>query len=241
MSYPPHKLTSISVFLPCYNEAQNISLVVSDFLAVLPQISHRYEIIIINDGSIDQTKKMASQIAKKHPQVKVVNHLKNLGYGAAVQSGIKASGYEWIFFTDGDHQFDVKELVTFVPYSRDYQVIIGYRHKRADGWLRSFNARVFKLFINILYRLHVKDIDCAFKLFHQSAIKPLTLQSDGAMISTEILYRLKKKHVRFKQLPVNHFPRKFGQPTGNNLKVVIKAGIEAFSLYYQLKFKTKYS
>lgn len=240
MSHPPHKLTSISVFLPCYNEAQNISLVVTDLLAVLPQISHKYEIIIINDGSIDQTKKMASQIAQKHRQVNVVNHPKNLGYGAAVQSGIKASRYDWIFFTDGDHQFDVKELAAFVPYSRDYQVIIGYRHKRADGWLRSFNARLFKLFINLLYRLHVKDIDCAFKLFHQSTVKPLTLQSNGAMISTEILYRLKKKHFKFKQLPVNHYPRKFGQPTGNNLKVVIKAGSEAFSLYYQLKFKTKY-
>lgn len=239
MSHPSLKLISISVFLPCYNEAQNIPLVVSDLLVVLPQISHKYEIIIINDGSTDQTKKIASQISQKYRQVKVINHPKNLGYGAAVRSGIQTSRYEWIFFTDGDHQFDVKELVAFVPYSRDYQVIIGYRHKRADGWFRSFNARLFKLFINLLYRLHVKDIDCAFKLFHQSTIKPLSLQSNGAMISTEILYRLKKKHFKFKQLPVNHYPRKFGQPTGNNLKVVVKAGREAFSLYYQLKFKTK--
>jgi glycosyltransferase involved in cell wall biosynthesis len=234
-----NKITSLSVFLPCFNEEKNIKPLVRKLLEVLPNLTSAFEIIIINDGSTDHSQQVARELSNKDHRIKLVNHPNNQGYGSAIKSGINKSQYEWIFFTDGDMQFNVTELSSFIPYTSNYSAIIGYRKNRADGAVRAFNARLFKHFIDILYRLHVKDIDCAFKLFKADIIKPLPLISNGAMISTEILYRLKKQHVAFKQVPVTHHKRRYGEPTGNSLKVVMKAGLEAFQLYFLLKLTSQ--
>lgn len=231
-----NKLPSISVFYPCFNEEENIPHFVDEALEVLPEIARKFEIIIVNDGSRDNTKQVGAKLAKKHSQVRLVNHSQNRGYGAALQTGFKAAQYEWVFFTDGDLQFQLKQLKKFVPHTEKYDVIIGYRRKRAEGFLRAFNARLFKVYIDLLFRVHVKDIDCAFKLLRTKTIQSLKLTSTGAFTSAEFLYRLKKMHVPFKQLPVDHQERKYGSPTGNNPKVIVKAGWEAMRLYLSMKF-----
>jgi len=144
-----------------------------------------------------------------------------------------------VFFTDGDLQFELIQLSSFIKYTEKYQAIIGYRKKRAEGSLRAFNAKLFKMYVDILFRLHVRDIDCAFKLFKADTIKSLDLFSEGAFISAEFLYRMKKKNIKFKQLPVNHKLRLHGSPTGNNINVVIRAGFEALKLYFMMKFGKK--
>lgn len=234
-------LKSLSVFLPCFNEAPNLRPLVNQLIETLPSLSKTYEIIIINDGSTDDTLKIAYKLVAQYPQVQVHSHSRNRGYGAAIQTGIKVSRYDWIFFTDGDGQFNVKELKLFLPHTKKFSAVIGYRTNRAEGSLRAFNARLFKLFVDLLFRVHVKDIDCAFKLFKADLIKSLPLQSQGAMISTEILYRLKKQKVTFKQIPVTHLPRRYGRPTGNNFNVILKAGIEAVKLYLDIKTQSYHS
>jgi glycosyltransferase involved in cell wall biosynthesis len=236
---PTPKLSEISVFLPCYNEAKNLPILLNRINETLPSLSDRFEVIVVNDGSTDNTIQVIKELQPKYPHLRLVNHTRNLGYGMALRSGFKAARFEWIFFTDGDNQFDIAELAFFVPYTPQYNVIIGYRKKRAEGGFRSFNAKLFKMFIDVLFRLHVKDIDCAFKLFKASSLKPIKLHSSGAMISAELLYRLKKQHESFKQLPVSHYHRKFGTPTGNNPKVIIKAGLEAVKVYLYMKFGFK--
>ena len=131
----------------------------------------------------------------------------------------------------------VAALTTVLPQvAQRYQIIIiGYRLKRAEGSFRTLNARLFKLFIDLLFRVHVRDIDCAFKLLRTNQVKPLPFISTGAMISSELLYRLKKRGLKFKQLPVHHFPRAWGSPTGNSFKVILKAGLEAVNLYLSIK------
>lgn len=239
MSSNSTKLTSLSVFLPCYNEADNLELAVEAFLKALPILAHEYELIIVNDGSQDQTGRIADALARKNPQIRVCHHAKNQGYGAALRTGYGAARFDWTFFTDGDLQFDPQELKLFLPYTERYSVIIGYRKKRAEGGLRSFNARLFKLYIDLLFRVHVRDIDCAFKLIKTNLVKSINFVSTGATINAELLYRLKKMHQPFKQIPVSHFPRQYGTPTGNNPKVIIKAGIESVKLYLALKFGFK--
>lgn len=229
------KLPSLSVFFPVFNEAENIPLIVKEAQEILPLVAQKFEIIIVDDGSIDQSAAVAKRLAAHDSRIILINHQKNLGYGAALQSGIKASRYQWIFFTDGDWQFRLEQLKEFIKYIDNYQVIIGYRTKRVEGGLRAFNARLFKLYIDLLFRVHVKDIDCAFKLFKADLIKNLPLISTGAVISSEILYRLKKKRIKFKQLPVTHYPRQYGQPTGNNFQVIIKAAWESLKLYLNVK------
>lgn len=228
-------LPSLSVFFPCYNEEKNIQPLVKKFLHTLPECADKYEVIIVNDGSTDQTRIVAQSLASTHPEVRLVNHTKNLGYGAAIQSGIQASNHQWLFYTDGDGQFNPTQLKEFIPFASKYQAIIGYRQNRADGQLRAINARIFKFFIDIIFRLHVKDVDCAFKLLNSKRVKKFNYISSGAMISTEILYRLKKQGIKYKQLPVTHLPRKFGTPTGNHPRVILKAFTETIKLYYYLK------
>lgn len=230
------KLNSLSIFFPVYNEEKNIPLFIDEALKVLPLVSKKFEIIVVNDGSLDQSKQVSKDLAKKDSRIKLINHPRNLGYGAALKSGFKASQYEWIFFTDGDLQFNLLQLQKFIPYTSDYDLIIGFRKKRAEGRLRSFNASLFRLYIDLLFRLHVKDIDCAFKLFKAEQVKAVTLISNGAFTSSELLYKLKKKKVKFKQIAVNHKARKFGRPTGNDPKVIVKAAWEALRLYLQIKF-----
>ena len=234
------KIDSISVFLPCLNEEQNLLPLIEKAHQFLAIYSNKHEIIVVDDGSTDNTVVAIKKISKKIPNIKLIHHSNNLGYGAAIQSGIQASQYKWIFFTDGDGQFNIQELEQFIPYTHNFKSIIGYRTNRAEGSIRAFNAGIFKLFIDIIFRVSVKDIDCAFKLFEANTIKSLDLNSTGAMISAELLYKLKKNHVQFKQLPVTHYPRIHGSPTGNSPSVIIKAGVEAIKLYLSMKlFKSK--
>lgn len=230
------KLSSLSVFFPCLNEEPNIPLFVEEAMRVLPKFARKYEIIIVNDGSRDGSLKIAKKMKKKYPEVEIVNHAKNRGYGASLKSGFAHAKYDWVFFTDGDLQFSLDQLKDFLPFTEKYQAVIGFRKKRADGALRDTNAKIYKTFVDILFRLHVKDIDCAFKLISKKALNLVNLESEGAFISAELLYKLKKKRIKFKQLPVDHFPRRYGSPTGNKLSVILRACKEALRLYLHMKF-----
>lgn len=230
------KLDGLSVFFPSFNEAENIETLIINALKIVPSYAQKFELIIINDGSVDNTISKVENLSKLYPQVKLVNHSTNLGYGAALKSGFKAAKYPWLFFTDADLQFDLKELQKFLPFTQDYQAIIGYRKNRAEGQSRIRNAKLFKLFIDLLFRVHVQDIDCAFKLFDTKLIQSLNLKSNGAFLSAELLYQLKKKGTKFKQIAVHHYRRLRGNPTGANLQVIIKAVLDAMKLYLSIKF-----
>jgi glycosyltransferase involved in cell wall biosynthesis len=241
MASPVTKLPSLSVFIPCFNEAENLDPLIVSLLTFLPEISRQFEVIIINDGSRDQTGVLADALSRKHPEVKVVHHPRNLGYGMALRSGFKSARYEWTFFTDGDRQFNVRELLKFIPFTTNCRVIIGYREKRAEGQVRALPARFFKLYIDLLFRVHVKDIDCAFKLIRTDLIQRINFISTGATINAELLYRLKKMHEPFKQIPVTHYLRLHGTPTGNHPQVILRAGIESIKIYLNLKFGWKFT
>ncbi|KKQ10210.1 MAG: Glycosyltransferase [Candidatus Pacebacteria bacterium GW2011_GWF2_38_9] len=230
------KLKSLSVFFPVYNEESNLEILIEQALRIIPSLASRYELLIINDGSTDDSLKIANKLANKHEQVKVLSHETNKGYGEVLKTGIKNSQYEWIFWTDSDLQFDLSELANFVKETDENKVILGYRKKRAEGFRRHLNASLFGIYIDLLFRIHVKDIDCAFKLIQTDLLKNLKLTSGSAFTSAEILYRLKKKKLKFKEIAVNHYPRIYGQATGANLKVIIKACYEALRTYLQIKF-----
>ena len=229
------KLSELTVFFPCFNEQENIPHFVAEAMEVLPNIAKKFEILIINDGSIDSTRRVAKKLAEQHKQVRLISHKVNRGYGASLRTGFRKATYQWVFFTDGDLQFKLHQLQSFIPHAKNFDAIIGYRKKRADGFSRHRNAMLYKLYVDLLFRLHVRDIDCAFKLFRKNVIDQISLESSGAFISSEILYKLKKKKVKFKQIPVNHYPRKFGDPTGANWRVIVKAGLESLKLYLHMK------
>jgi glycosyltransferase involved in cell wall biosynthesis len=229
------KLKSLSAFFPAYNEEATVERMVDAFRSVLPQVAEDYEIITVNDGSKDGTREIADRLVKEDHKVRVVHHEKNQGYGAAVRSGIRASQKEYLFFTDGDGQFDVSQISRLVPLLSGCDGVIGFRLNRQDPWVRKLNAWAWNRLVRLLLGLRVRDIDCAFKLFHRKVFEEIELESSGAMISTEMLVKIKDKGFKLQEVGVLHSPRVAGKQTGANLRVVLRAFKELFLFYRKLK------
>jgi glycosyltransferase involved in cell wall biosynthesis len=229
------RITSLSVFLPCYNEQDNIERVVKSALDVLTALKIDFEIIIVNDGSKDKTGEIADRIAAENKHIKVVHHRTNRGYGAALQSGFKAASKEFVFYTDGDGQFDIEELPLLFKYAPDYDIVTGYRINRQDNLIRKINAFCWTTMVNLLFGMKIKDIDCAFKFYKRSIFDDIKIKSTGALINTEIFARAKRKGYKIFQFGVHHYPRTAGKQTGAKLKVILRAFKELFVLYKQIK------
>jgi glycosyltransferase involved in cell wall biosynthesis len=215
----------LSVFLPFHNEEGNIEAAVKAVLGALWQIPEieEFEVIIVDDGSTDRTKEIALEIVRENAQVRLVSHDTNRGYGAAIMSGFNDARFEYVFFTDGDLQFDISELRDFLPWVPEYGAVIGYRVKRQDNLQRRINTFLWNRFIRAMFGLKVRDIDCAFKLFKTDLVADLPMISGGAMFSAELLIRLKKSGVRFKEIPVTHLSRLHGSSSGAKPHVIMKA------------------
>jgi glycosyltransferase involved in cell wall biosynthesis len=228
-------MESISVFFPCYNEQENMRRLYESADKVLRSLGIDYEMIFVNDGSKDRTGEIADSIAASDPHVRVVHHPKNLGYGSALQSGFRAAGKDLVFFTDGDSQFDLDEMPKFLPLIEKYDIVAGYRIDRREGLVRKLNAWCWGTLVCFLFKMKVRDIDCAFKLFRRRIFGEIELRSTGALISTEILARAIGKGYTITQVGVHHFPRRAGAPTGAKLSVILRAFLELFRLHKQIR------
>lgn len=224
---------SLSIFFPAYNEEQNIidSVRRTDQLVRSSPFIREYEIIIINDGSTDNTRRVAENLVRRYPHVRLVNHERNKGYGAALQTGMREARMEYVFFTDADLQFDIAELQNLIIHLTSHPVVVGYRAPRRDPFMRLVNAWGWNKLNRLFFGLSIKDIDCAFKVFRRDLVQNLPLQSSGAMISAETLIRLSRQDVPIKEVPVTHLPRKMGSPTGAKPSVIIRAFAEMLRLY----------
>ena len=158
---------SISVFFPCYNEQENVRRTAEQALRVLKDLSADFEVIIVNDGSSDATGRIADEIAGENESVKVVHHPKNLGYGAALQSGFKAATKELVFYTDGDGQFDIAEMPPLIELIKGYDIVSCYRINRQDNLIRKINGWGWSNLGCLLFGMRVRDVDCAFKLYRR--------------------------------------------------------------------------
>jgi glycosyltransferase involved in cell wall biosynthesis len=226
----PKSPVSITVFFPCYNEQDNVAKVTRQAIQVLESLGADYELIIVDDGSSDNTGPLADGIAQQHERVRVIHHPRNLGYGAALRSGLQGAGKELVFHTDGDAQFDLQELPALLPLMQDYDIVAGYRINRRDHFLRRLNGWLWTKLVCRIFSLHVRDIDCAFKLYRRAIFDHIKMESTGALISTEILARATRKGYRVAERGVHHYPRTAGRQTGANLKVILRAFRELLRL-----------
>jgi len=231
----PKKSVSISVFFPCYNEQDNVPNTVRNALGVLEDLKVDFEVIIVNDGSRDDTAKIADEIAAKNDRVKAVHHPTNLGYGAALQSGFKAAKKELVFYTDGDGQFDIKEMPPLLPLMEKFDIVSCYRLNRQDPLVRKINGWAWTKLVCLVFGMKIRDIDCAFKLFKTKIFENMELASTGALIDAEILARAVRKGCSITQKAVHHYPRKAGAQTGAKLKVILRAFKELFKLRRKIR------
>jgi glycosyltransferase involved in cell wall biosynthesis len=228
------RLPGISAFFPAYNEEANVTGMVERLAAVLPRVAQDWEIIVVNDGSADRTGEVADRLAAADPHVRVVHHPSNRGYGGALKSGFAASRKAYVFFTDGDGQFDVAEIDRLVAHVPGYDVVVGYRLDRAEGGLRKLNAGAWNWLVHRLFNIPARDVDCAFKLFDRRVLEVVHPEAEGAMISTEMLARTVRAGFRITEVGVHHYPRQHGKPTGANPLVIARAFYELFKLYRRI-------
>jgi glycosyltransferase involved in cell wall biosynthesis len=229
------KLSSISLIFPAYNEEKNIEAAIAKGREALGKYAEKIEIIVVDDGSSDQTGDIIDRLGSGSTDIVPVHHPKNRGYGAALCTGFYRASGDYVFFSDSDLQFDLDEVGKLVEWIGQFDIVTGYRVKRADPWNRKLNAWAWNRLVRLLLGVKVRDIDCAFKLFRRQIFDIIKLDSAGAMVNTELLALAGIHGLTIKEVPVSHYSRTQGQQTGANLKVILKAFRELFSMYGRLK------
>ncbi|MBI2010438.1 MAG: glycosyltransferase family 2 protein, partial [Candidatus Chisholmbacteria bacterium] len=202
----------------------------------LKKCARRWEIIVVDDGSKDNTAAIVKNIMKEEPKVRLIQHLPNLGYGASIKTGLNESKYKYICYTDSDGQFDFKEIYAFIAaLNHGADMAIGFRVKRTDTLYRRFMAQILHLVGIVLFGINVKDVDCGFKVFKKAILDKIgPLKTASAITETELVTRTKKAGFKIQQLGVRHHSRPGGEQTGGKPEVVFKAAIEGLRLWMSL-------
>lgn len=228
-------IKTLSVFLPALNEEDNIESTVKSALDVLKELNlDDFEIIVVDDGSTDKTPETVEKISLNESKIRLVRHNRNRGYGSALKTGFESSKFPWVAFTDADGQFNFSEIKEFLKYTNDADLILGYRKNRADPFFRKVLTYGWKMLTLILFGLNLKDYSCGFKLIKKKVFdESLPLLAEEKVTQIELLVKAKNIGFRFKEIGVNHYPRRFGVPTGASVSVLLKSLLDLI----KLKFK----
>lgn len=227
----PQDIT-LSVFFPAYYDEKNIDKVTHKAVKVLEELKLKdYEIIIIEDGSPDRTGEVADELARQYPKVRVIHHPQNMGYGAALRSGFKAAKLDYIFYTDGDNQFDLEELKKFIALIPYTDIVSGFRIRKQYSTFRKITSFVYNLILRILFDLTDRDIDCAFKLYPRELFDKIELDSRDAFIDAEVAIKARMLNYRTTEVGVTHLPRLDGLSTAARPSAVLRAIKEILQAY----------
>ncbi|MFH1799357.1 MAG: glycosyltransferase family 2 protein [Candidatus Omnitrophota bacterium] len=211
-------IKEISVFLPAYNDGRTIKPLVLDAISVLDPLGLDYEIIIIDDCSWDETGEIARKLAESHKRVRWVRHAENRDYGGVLKSGFAHATKKWVFYTDGDGQYDIKEMTRLLPYAEEYDLINGYILKRQDAFYRVLVSKMYQLCLDGLFGKTLTYINCDFRLIRKEAMDRIRIRSDSGFAPAEMVIRLVRNGVKLKEVLVSHFPRRYGRSQFLNLK-----------------------
>jgi glycosyltransferase involved in cell wall biosynthesis len=226
----------LSVVLPAFNEEANIERVVRDVSAFLDPRGIDYELIVVNDGSRDQTGAILDRLAAELPRLRPQHHPENRGYGAALRTGFDAAAKRYVFYMDGDGQFDITDIDRLLALASEDCIVTGYRIQRRDPFMRRLNARLFGGFlVKLLLNVRVRDLNCAFKLIPKKVLAGIPLESTGALINAELYGYAVRRGVRIREVGVNHYPRTAGVQTGAHLGVILRAFTELFRLRQKIR------
>lgn len=231
---------NISFFFPAFNDAGTVEALTVSAIKVLKEVAEKYEIIIVNDGSFDDTGDVADNVSKKYDHVVVKHHLYNIGYGAALKTGFLTCKYELIFYTDGDMQYDPSELKKLLPFLKEADIVTGYKIKRADPWTRVLSAWFYNLIVRIFLGVRVKDVDTAFKLIRKEVLDSVNVSMNGGFICAELFARAVNKGFKIKQVPVNHFPRTYGTSSSFNVFFILRSIIELMELWWDIVLRDRF-
>jgi glycosyltransferase involved in cell wall biosynthesis len=226
---------SLSVFFPAYNDAGTIASLVITALQSASKLTPHYEIIVVNDGSSDSTAQILDELARVYPQLKIVTHPVNRGYGGALRSGFSNASKDVIFYTDGDAQYDPSEIELLWPkMTPDVDLVNGYKISRSDPWHRIVIGRIYHHTVKLMFGLRVRDVDCDFRLLRRSIFERVRLEKNSGVICLEMMKKIQDAGFRIVEAPVHHYHRAHGQSQFFNFRRVVRTGIDVLKLWYAL-------
>ena len=229
------EVTSVSAFFPCYNDAESIGKMVHDVHGALEKVVDDFEVIVVNDGSKDASAQVLDALALEIPRLRVVHHEVNRGYGGALLSGFAASTKQWVFYTDGDAQYDASEVVGCVQAVRaDTDVVQGWKIGRGDPLYRKVIGRTYHHVVKRLFSLPVRDTDCDFRLIRRSLLESVQLRSTSGVICVEMMRRFSETGARFVEVPVHHYFRPYGKSQFFRLPAITRSARQLLELWWRL-------
>jgi glycosyltransferase involved in cell wall biosynthesis len=230
---------NVSVFFPVYNDERTVERVTEKAIAVLKEIAENYEVIIVDDGSPDRSGQIADELAAKHPFVSVVHHPKNLGYGAAVKSGLARARYEWICFTDGDDEYDLFDLRKMIALRDFYDLLITFRYVKIYSGDRQLISFVYNAVLRRLFRTNYRDISSGLRLVRKSLVDQIDCESNSPFIGAELTIKTMLKGYRVGEMGIQTFPREFGKGASTSVPNII-ATIRDMARTYRTIFSKNY-
>jgi glycosyltransferase involved in cell wall biosynthesis len=235
------KLTSVTVFFPCYNDAGTIPTMIIRALQTLRDVTDDYEVVVINDGSTDDSARVLDDLAGRYDRLRVIHQTQPSGYGGVLRAGFAAATKDWIFYTDGDAQYDARELALLVEAVADgVDMVNGYKIKRHDPFHRVVIGLAYQYFVKIIFGLVIRDVDCDFRLMRRSIFDRVTLVSATGTITFEMVKKIQDAGYRIVEVPVHHWYRQYGQSQFFNFPRVARTLVALFGWWWRLVVKREH-
>lgn len=234
-SAPGPGSAGLSIFFPAYNDSGTIASLVITALQSARTITSDFEVIVVNDGSSDHTADVADELARQYPEVRVVHHPVNRGYGGALRTGFATASKAFVFYTDGDAQYDPSEMtVLWQAMNADVDLVNGYKISRSDPFHRIVIGRVYHHTVKLLFGLKVRDVDCDFRLMRRSVFERVHLEKNSGVICLEMMKKIQDAGFRIAEVPVHHYHRTHGTSQFFNFRRIGKTALDVGRLWYEL-------
>jgi glycosyltransferase involved in cell wall biosynthesis len=232
---------SISAFFPAYNDGGTIASMVVEVDRTLRELTDDYEIIVVNDGSQDYTAEVLEELKAKYDRLRVIHHPQNRGYGGALRSGFAAATKDLVFYTDGDAQYDPRELKSLLPHlAKDVDVVNGYKITRSDPLHRVVIGRIYHHTVKLLFGFRLRDVDCDFRLIRRTCFDPVDLESVDGTICLEMVKKFQDLGFRFAEVPVHHYHRAYGKSQFFNFKRLFRIALHVSRLWIKLVWRKEH-
>jgi len=229
------KIRSLSVVFPCYNDSMTIGNLIETADKAAKTVAEKHEIIVVNDGSTDTSPKILADLQKKYPYLEVITHARNMGYGATIWDGLKAAKNEYIFYTDGDAQYDPSEMTKLVEELGEHTVLVnGYKTTRHDAFYRKFIGTSYNLFVKLLFNVKLRDVDCDFRLIKKEMLDKIEVTEHGGTMCLEMVKRMEKLGGEIREVPVSHYERKYGKSQFFKIKNLLRVFVDIPKLFFML-------
>lgn len=235
------KIASLSAVFPAYNDGGSIASMIAAADIACRALTDDFEIIVVNDGSSDYTADILNEMQKRYPKLRVIAHERNRGYGGALRSGFAAARKQWVFYTDGDAQYNPLELSLLARMVEDgAQLVNGYKVSRHDSLARIVIGRAYHYLVKFLFRIRIRDVDCDFRLIPREILQRVELKSDSGAICLELVKKIEDAGHVFAETPVNHYSRKYGVSQFFVPWRVLRTLKQIATLYWRLMIKKEH-